>query len=361
MLETIKHENSLTGSLPLSLAFIGTKSSAFILDELPSQFFIQQLHSVVELETFLGNQSILTLPDIILIETDPLGKCFTFIEQAKKNPLWRDLIMILVATENNKGYKTKALQLKVQDYYIIPFPVDHLVERLNFLVEFKLIKPQLSVLENAKLVYKLPRAKKLVDIIVSALVIILLSPLFLLTALIVRLSFKGPVIYKNKRVGTGYSIFDLYKFRSMHKQADLDLEQLADINRYVSDEENDKRKAILCRLKNDPATSRLGNFLRFTGIDQLPRFFNVLKGDMSLVGNRPLALFEAEMLSSNEWSQRIMSPVGLTGHWLIKSIGKGYISVQEQKKNDNHYAEKCSFWLDLEILIKTLFSFRATR
>ncbi len=147
----------------------------------------------------------------------------------------------------------------------------------------------------------------------------------------------------------------------MHKQADLDLEQLADINRYVSDEENDKRKAILCSLKNDPATSRLGNFLRYTCIDQLPRFFNVLKGDMSLVGNRPLALFEAEMLTSNEWSQHFMSPVGLTGHWLIKSIGNGYISAQEQKKNDNYYAEKCSFWLDLEILIKTLYSFRMMR
>ena len=81
---------------------------------------------------------------------------------------------------------------------------------------------------------------------------------------------------------------------------------------------------------------------------------SVIKGDMSLVGNRPLPLFEAEMLTSNEWSQRFMGPAGVTGLWQIKSRGKKDISARERKKFDNFYASKYSFWFDLEIMIKTV-------
>ncbi len=119
---------------------MGTELSTPILNELTTHFYIHKQNSLEQLQQHLDNQSILSLPDIILLGTDPSGDCFTFIEKVKKNPLWRDLIIVLIATEKNKDWKSRALQLKVHDYYIIPFPLEHLIERLNFLVEFKLFK-----------------------------------------------------------------------------------------------------------------------------------------------------------------------------------------------------------------------------
>lgn len=333
---------------------MGTELSGGILNELPSHFYINKTDTLEQLFNYLENQSILTLPDAILIEADPEGECFTFIEKQKKNPLWRELIIVLIDPQKNSEWKSRALNLKIHDYYIMPFPVEHLVERLNFLVKFKLIKPQLEILENADVVYNLPFIKRLFDITVSSIGIILLSPILIITALLIRLDSKGPIIYKSKRVGTGYNIFDFYKFRSMLNDADNQLEELSELNHYNLVEENEPGKAAFVKLRDDPRITRFGNFIRRTSIDELPQLYNVLKGDMSLVGNRPLPLYEAEMLTSYEWSLRFMGPSGVTGLWQIKNRGKRDISERDRKKFDNFYASNYSFWFDLEILIKTL-------
>jgi lipopolysaccharide/colanic/teichoic acid biosynthesis glycosyltransferase len=344
----------------LSIAYMGTGPTSLLIKELPPEFFINKHHALEELQDYLDNQSILTLPDVILIETDSEGKCFKFIEKIKKNPLYRELIIVLIASERDKGWKASALKLKVHDFYVMPFPVEHLIERLHFLVKFKLIRPQLSVLENSDVIYKLPVMKRLFDVVISAICIIVLAPVLILTAILISLDSKGPVIYKSKRVGTGYNIFDFYKFRSMRVGADKQLEDLSDLNRYKNDEypeeeaEDLKKRTTFIKLVNDPRITRFGSFIRRTSIDELPQLFNVLKGDMSLVGNRPLPLYEAEMLTSNDWSQRFMGPAGVTGLWQIKSRGKKDISERERKKFDNFYASKYSFWFDFEILIKTL-------
>ena len=357
MSETIKQDSYPTNKgHHLSVAYMGTKSSGTILTELPNEFNISQNRSLEELKEFLDNQSIITLPDVIIIEADNNGDCFRFIEQIKKNALLRELIIVLVATSHNKKWKAKALQLKVHDFYILPFPIEHLVERLSFLVKFKLIKPTLSILENADVTYQLPWGKRLFDIFVSSLGIILVSPILIITAILIRLDTKGPIFYKSKRVGTGYNIFDFYKFRSMRINADLQLENLSELNLYKSDMdgENSTNKSVFVKLMDDPRITRFGNFIRRTSIDELPQLFNVIKGDMSLVGNRPLPLYEAEMLTSNEWSLRFMGPAGVTGLWQVKSRGKRDISERERKKFDNFYALKYSFWFDVEILLKTL-------
>lgn len=351
--QTVKRITHETESLKLSVVYMGTALTSFILDELPFHFQVSKFQDLKSVHDYLNNQSILTLPDVVLMETDPQGLCFQFIENIKKNPLWRDLIVVLITSEKNKDWKTRALQLKVHDYYILPFPIDHLLERLNFLVKFKLIKPRLSVLEDANVSYKLPLGKKLFDIFVSATAILVLSPILLIAALIVRLDSKGPIIYKSKRVGTGYNIFDFYKFRSMHTGADKQLDQFSELNEYNSTNGNSEKSAFV-KLKDDPRITRVGKFIRKTSIDELPQLFNVLKGDMSLVGNRPLPLYEAEMLTSNEWSIRFMGPAGVTGLWQIKNRSKGDISDRERKKFDNFYALKYSFWFDLQILIKTI-------
>jgi len=357
MLEIIKQDSFATNKGHyLSIAYMGTKSSGAILTELPNEFNIFQNRSLKELKDFLDNQSIITLPDVIIIEADKNGDCFKFIEQIKKNALWRELIIVLISTSHNKEWKAKALELKVHDFYILPFPIEHLVERLAFLVKFKLIKPNLSILENADVVYTLPWGKRLFDIIISSIGIIMVLPVLIITAILIRLDTKGPIFYKSKRVGTGYNIFDFYKFRSMRINADRQLENLSELNIYKSELDNDPsgNKSVFVKLIDDPRITRFGNFIRRTSIDELPQLFNVIKGDMSLVGNRPLPLYEAEMLTSNEWALRFMGPAGVTGLWQVKSRGKRDISERERKKFDNFYASKYSFWFDVEILIKTI-------
>ena len=132
------NQESTEESLPLKVAYMGTELSAQILNKLPSLFNICKYNSLEQLNQYLDNQLILNIPDVILLETDSSGECFTFIEKLKNNSLWSKLVVVIIATEKNKDWKLRALKLKVHDYYIIPFPVDHLVERLNFLVKFKL-------------------------------------------------------------------------------------------------------------------------------------------------------------------------------------------------------------------------------
>lgn len=341
----------------LRVAYTGTSATKNIIEQLPEEFQINNNNSLQELQDYLNNQSILTLPDVILIETDLDGACFNFIQRIKKNPLWRELIIVLIGSEEHQGWKEKALKLKVHDYYIMPFPVEHLTERLAFLVKFKLIKPSLSILENEDINYKLPFGKRLFDLFISSLAILFLTPILLIIALLVKLDSPGPIIYKSKRVGTGYRIFNFYKFRSMYFNADQQLNELSELNLYKSEDDSEdetQKKATFVKLADDPRITRFGHFIRRTSIDELPQLFNVLNGDMSLVGNRPLPLYEAEMLTSNEWSMRFMGPAGVTGLWQIKSRGKRDISERERKKFDNFYASKYSFWFDLEILIKTI-------
>ena len=97
-----------------------------------------------------------------------------------------------------------------------------------------------------------------------------------------------------------------------------------------------------------------GRFIRKTSIDELPQLFNILKGDMSTVGNRPLPLYEAEMLTSNDWAMRFLAPAGLTGLWQVSKRGREDMSERERKKLDNFYAQKYSFRFDMKILLSTI-------
>jgi lipopolysaccharide/colanic/teichoic acid biosynthesis glycosyltransferase len=107
------------------------------------------------------------------------------------------------------------------------------------------------------------------------------------------------------------------------------------------------------KVANDPRITRVGRFLRNTSLDEIPQLFNVLQGDMSLVGNRPLPLYEAEKLTSDDWVRRFMAPAGMTGLWQVTERGKEITSEESKKKLDVVYAEQQSFWLDLKILFKT--------
>src|SRR5437764_11787437 len=150
--------------------------------------------------------------------------------------------------------------------------------------------------------------------IISSVLLILLAPVFLLIALAIKIESRGPVFYNSKRAGKGYKIFRFHKFRTMEVNADKKIEMLHHLNQY----EAEANGAKFFKISNDPRITKVGKFLRNTSLDELPQLINVLKGDMSLVGNRPLPLYEAATLTTNEFVERFMAPAGITGLWQIK-------------------------------------------
>jgi len=340
---------SLHLSHQIKIAYLGREFKNLIKD-LSFHFTVIANDDLESFERYINEQTLLSLPDILLLEADEDEKWLEFVKKTKKNPLLQGLIIVAVSAQARKEWKKKALALKLHDFYVQPVDNDLLMERLNFLVKFKLIKPQLSQLsQQVDVSYRMPLYKRLFDIVAAGAALLLLSPFFLLIAAAIRVESKGPVVYKSKRVGTGYKIFDFYKFRSMRPDADKILNQLSSKNQYAAD-----GKSAFVKIKDDPRITKVGSFIRNTSIDELPQLFNVLKGDMSLVGNRPLPLYEAEMLTSNEWTMRFLGPAGLTGLWQISKRGKEDMSERERKKLDNFYAQKYSFWLDLKIILKTI-------
>ncbi|MGV3706027.1 MAG: sugar transferase [Arcticibacter sp.] len=334
------------------IVYVGNELKDYLFIDLSTYYDVYPGELTIHnIESFLNDQSLLTLPDILLIEADFKGEWIQKVGNIKKNPLLGGMIIVVLSAFVNKEWKRKAISLKVHDYYNYPFPTEDLCERLSFLVKFKLIKPTLTELSGKVDVrYTVPGYKRAFDILASGCALIILSPLFLFVAACIALESRGPVIYKSKRVGTGYKIFDFYKFRSMRTNADKEIALLSSLNQYTDSE---KGKSAFVKIKDDPRITKVGKFIRMTSIDELPQLFNVLVGDMSMVGNRPLPLYEAEMLTSNEWTTRFLGPAGLTGLWQISKRGKEDMSERERKKLDNFYANKYSFWLDLKILLKT--------
>lgn len=236
--------------------------------------------------------------------------------------------------------------------------------------------------------WRLPLWKRAMDIVGASILILMLSPVYITVAILVRMESKGPIFYSSKRAGFGYKVFDFYKFRSMYVNADKMLDKLkvennqygeneveeeapdapvgkaeehseliqddgmVEEHQFLFDEEKEAKKAFV-KIKDDPRITKIGHFIRNTSIDELPQLFNVLKGDMSLVGNRPLPLYEAEKLTDDDWILRFYAPAGITGLWQVTERGSSDVSDESRKKLDIHYALNYSLWMDLKILIKT--------
>ncbi|HYC27403.1 MAG TPA: sugar transferase [Chitinophagaceae bacterium] len=191
--------------------------------------------------------------------------------------------------------------------------------------------------------------KRVFDIIISSLLLICFSPVLLLIAIAIKLESRGPVFYIAKRAGRGYRIFNFYKFRTMIVGADAKINDFSHLNQYNATSEGPK----FFKIENDPRITKIGAFLRKTSLDELPQLVNVLLGDMSLVGNRPLPLYEAATLTTDEWAQRFMAPAGITGLWQIKKRGNKDMSVEERISLDIAYASKSNFAYDLWIMANT--------
>jgi len=252
--------------------------------------------------------------------------------------------------------------------------------------------------------YEIPIWKRCFDILFSLAAIVILSPILIVVAAMIRIESPGPVIYKSKRVGSNYEIFDFYKFRSMYKDADKRLKEFLSLNQYkeldpllydysdeithipvvesslsdnsfmsdnsfVSDDEVISEKEFLrekgnrqrnnfIKYENDPRITKMGKFIRKFSIDEVPQLINILLGDMSIVGNRPLPLYEAEQLTSDQYIDRFLGPAGLTGLWQVEKRGdSGKLSPEERKQLDIYYAKNYSFWMDIKIVFRTFTAF----
>jgi lipopolysaccharide/colanic/teichoic acid biosynthesis glycosyltransferase len=341
---------ALTTKHSISVCVCVESFSDSLIPPLNASFAVHSELNLDSLKNYIENQSLFNLPDVILIEAVNKQACLDFVSELKQNTLLKGLVIILLTKTPDLQLRQEAMRLRVNDLYLAPLPVNDIIERIVFLVKFKLIKPQLSDLAKIDLTYKPPITKRLFDICASGAILLLISPLLLIVALILAFESKGPIIFKSKRVGTGYQVFDFYKFRSMRQGASEELKNLSALNQYGKSEAG---ATTFMKLKDDPRITKFGGFIRKYSIDELPQLLNVLKGDMSLVGNRPLPLYEAEMLTSNEWTMRFLGPAGLTGLWQVSRRGKADMSERERKELDNFYATNYSFWLDIKILFST--------
>jgi len=312
----------------------------------------------------------------------------------KKN---RNVPFFLISRQMNDNIRKIALQAGIAETFLFPLKKLSLETRLLFLIDNW---QDLTMQHTGKgfKPYKTPMVKRIFDIFFSGLALLCLSPLFLIIYCLVKAESKGPAFYYSLRVGTGYRIFKFFKFRSMYADADKRLKDLKYLNQYsetktdlpeitVSDNGEflcaDCRKAgskcrfplysdnmqwcekeyvtikknsgtAFIKLKDDPRITKIGKIIRNTSIDELPQLWNVLTGDMSIVGNRPLPLYEAEKLTTDKYSLRFAAPAGITGLWQVEKRGKGEMSEEERLLLDNVYARNHSFTNDIKLILKTI-------
>ncbi|MEB3331077.1 MAG: sugar transferase [Synechococcaceae cyanobacterium] len=184
------------------------------------------------------------------------------------------------------------------------------------------------------------------DIVFAVLILTLGSPLFLLLALLVTCSSRGPVFYVQQRVGRNYRNFGCLKFRTMHRDADRLLQGLLEASPELRREFEQDFK-----LRNDPRITWIGRFLRRSSLDELPQFLNVLRGEMSVVGPRPIV--RKELPRYGEWMDTVLAVrPGLTGLWQVS--GRNNLSYRKRVKLDVRYARRRTLLLDLKIILKTV-------
>lgn len=229
-----------------------------------------------------------------------------------------------------------------------------IVRLLSDLFNLKTARPLAQDLDGAELItqYMGPAegwpaiAKRLIDITLSTVLLVVLSPLMAVASILIKLTSTGPVLFVQKRIGLNKRLFNIYKFRTMVVGAEKRLADLEHLNEV---------SGPVFKIKNDPRVTPLGAFLRKTSVDELPQLFNILNGDMSLVGPRPLQLRDYELFTQGgeDWQRcRFSVRPGITCLWQVN--GRSSIPFEKWMELDLQYVRKWSLWLDLQILVRTI-------
>jgi len=213
-----------------------------------------------------------------------------------------------------------------------------------------ILYPDILSRDRSKKLFRI--AKRVMDIVGSLLAMVLLSPVFLILASLVKITSRGPVLFKQKRLGQFGKTFTFLKFRSMYVNNDLSVHRQF-MKRVINGTHSDTTEASgpVYKMTNDPRITRIGKFLRRTSLDELPQLLNVLIGDMSLVGPRPPIGYE--YLDYDIWHRcRVLeSKPGITGLWQV--LGRSRIRFDDMVRLDLQYARAWSLWLDIQILLRT--------
>jgi lipopolysaccharide/colanic/teichoic acid biosynthesis glycosyltransferase len=333
----------------------------------------------------------------------------TYIKKKCKN-----VYIILLTHQLSIDDRKKYQKCGINDTLDVNASITEINKKIQFIADREGMLFDDAPSKHRILRFKIPFWKRLFDILFSLTAIIILSPVFIITAIAIRLESKGPIIFKSKRVGTNYSIFDFLKFRSMYVDAESKLKEVTKAagNQYadkkqgeepqnvitaplgdeaemmmmdmgmetdmmISDDEvmlvgddfvvsetdfnkekEEENNNAFVKIENDPRVTKVGRFIRKYSIDELPQLFNILRGDMSVVGNRPLPLYEAEKLTVDSSIDRFMAPAGLTGLWQVEERGKGgMMSAEERKQLDILYGQTYNFTMDMKIIFRTLTAF----
>ena len=187
--------------------------------------------------------------------------------------------------------------------------------------------------------------KRFLDIFLSLIGLVLLSPFFLIIAIIIKLDSKGPIFFVHSRIGEKGKPIGIYKFRTMVTNA----EEL--IKKFTPEQKEEFEKNF--KLEHDPRVTKIGNFLRKTSLDELPQILNILKGELSIIGPRPIVQAELEKYGDDKEKFLSVKP-GLTGYWAAN--GRSDTSYEERIQMELYYVDNMSFWLDIKIFFKTIFA-----
>lgn len=343
--------------------------------------------------------------DVIISEYDLPGNNGIYLfDQFRKEDTIATTPFILIVEEHSETILREAFKKGISDYFVADStPPEQIFLRANQLKNLRKHDVLTASKSMEKVSYKFPLSKRIFDIVVASSILLVLSPILLFVILAIRLESKGKVYYIAKRVGN--RTFDFYKLRSMRSGSDKLLKQLAEEkNQYNNSEQKKTSDAkegcprcsklpagVFCspvryhegkktcdywfttqkleeqnnnssfiKIVDDPRITKVGKIIRNTSIDELPQLINVIKGDMSLVGNRPLPVYEAELLTQDQMSKRFLAPAGITGLWQVELRGKGGdMSEEERMSLDNKYADyfagkNYSFWFDIGILLRTV-------
>ena len=192
-----------------------------------------------------------------------------------------------------------------------------------------------------KIVYNV--VKRVLDIVFSLLGMVILSPFFLLISIIIKLNSKGPVFFVHSRIGEKGKPIGIYKFRTMVENAE-DL-----IKNFTPEQKEEFERCF--KLENDPRVTKIGNFLRKTSLDELPQILNILKGELSIIGPRPIIQAELDKYGDNKEKFLSVKP-GLTGYWAAN--GRSDTTYEERMEMELYYVDNMSFILDIKIFFKTI-------
>ncbi|MBL3658202.1 sugar transferase [Fulvivirga sediminis] len=350
----LSHE--INASNKAKILFIGAWDD-LCLDLRLEGYPIDNMESSMEAYNWLKNSTPDQLPSVLIVNSNIDIQTLEPFEQIKSTVL-KDVPMIFLAERFDESERDQAIKIGAEDYYTDNISAKELSHRIDFLSRLKELsqesthevgREQIPLLHNND-TFKMWSMKRAFDIAISGTALLLISPVLLIIAIAIKLDSKGPIFYISKRAGKGYQIFNFYKFRSMRQDADHLVQEMMHLNQYAAASDNG---GVFFKVKNDPRITKLGGFLRRTSLDEIPQLINVLKGDMSLVGNRPLPLYEAEKLTQDQWALRFLAPAGITGLWQITKRGKEDMSEEERVSLDMEYANKNSFWYDLKIMLKT--------